>query len=55
MHVKVQWRQAQRWQAVRRAVRRWQWVHDHASWDGSDWDWEFSAWQAVCEARASVR
>ncbi len=55
MHVKVSFRVAQKWAKVRRAVRRWQWVHDHASWDGSDFEWEFAHWEAVQEARASVR
>ena len=55
MHVKVSFRVAQKWAKVRKAVRRWQWVHNHASWDGSDFEWESAHWEAVCEARASVR
>ena len=52
---KVNWRVAQKWASVRKAVRRWQWVHAHASHDGSDFEWEFAHWEAVQEARASVR
>jgi hypothetical protein len=55
MHNKVNFRVAQKWAKVRRAVRKAQWAQSVSAWDGSDSEWVSAHWDAVNEARASVR
>ena len=55
MHNKVSFRVAQKWASVRKAVRRFQVVQAQACFCGCDAEWVSSHWNAVCEARASVR
>jgi hypothetical protein len=52
---KVNWRVAQKWASVRKAVRKAKWAHSVSAWDGSDFDWVSAHWDAVNQARASVR
>jgi hypothetical protein len=55
MHNKVSFRVAKKFAAVRKAVRKAQWAQSVSAWDGSDFEWVAAHWDAVSEARASVR
>ena len=55
MHNKVSFRVAKKFAAVRKAVRKAQWAQSVSAWDGSDSEWVSAHWDAVNEARASVR
>ena len=55
MHKRVSFRVAQKWAKVRRAVRKAQWAQSVSAWDGSDSEWVSAHWDAVNQARASVR
>ncbi len=50
MHKRVQWRQPQRWRAVRKAVVHFNWVFQHSCWC-CEHEWVDSAEKAVWEAR----
>jgi hypothetical protein len=55
MHVKVSFKVAKKFAAVRKAVRRFQWVQANACFCGCDAEWVFSHWDAVNDARSAVR
>lgn len=55
MHKKVSFRVASKFAGVRKAIRRFRFAQEHSCFCGCDSEWVISAWEAVCEARASVR
>jgi hypothetical protein len=55
MRNKVNFQVAQKWASVRKAVRKAQWAQSVSASDGSDSEWVSAHWDAVREARASVR
>jgi hypothetical protein len=55
MHNRVSFKVAQKFAAVRKAVRRFRFAQDNSCFCGCDAEWVFSRFEAVCEARASVR
>ena len=55
MRNKVSFRVAKKFAAVRKAVRKAQWAQSVSAWDGSDSQWVSAHWDAVNQARASVR